>query len=161
MNIPENFLHFVNLPEAIEKFKAEGKEFQVVTRSGLPVRVICVDRKDYETANFPIVGLINYVSFEYTNNFRIGGEFLTDDKTESDYDLFIRLIPPYEGWQIDEPCFFSDDSTFSWKVKGHFAGLDKCGHPMRFLNGATSFSREEDDDPVSYFFAKKANHEPD
>ena len=62
MNI---FMKQFNLKEYLE-----NPSRQVVTRNGLPVRIICTDAKD----TFPIIGLVKgYCGTEYANRFKENG----------------------------------------------------------------------------------------
>ena len=73
----------------------ENPSRQVVTRNGLPVRIICTDAKD----TFPIIGLVKgYCGTEYANRFKENGEH-TDNYShiKSPFDLFFAPIKK-EGW---------------------------------------------------------------
>ena len=68
---------------------------QVITRNGLPVRIICTDAKD----TFPIIGLVKgYCGTEYANRFKENGEH-TDNYShiKSPFDLFFAPVKK-EGW---------------------------------------------------------------
>lgn len=67
----------------------------VVTRNGLPVRIICTDAKD----TFPIIGLVKgYCGTEYANRFKENGEH-TDNYShiKSPFDLFFAPVK-CDGW---------------------------------------------------------------
>lgn len=65
---------------------------KIVTRIGLPVRIICVDRLD---CDFPIVTLINNGDRESIVSYGKDGKLITH--RESKYDLF--FVPEKkEGW---------------------------------------------------------------
>lgn len=65
---------------------------KIVTRIGLPVRIICVDRLD---CDFPIVTLINNGDRESIVTYGKDGKLITTK--ESKYDLF--FVPEKkEGW---------------------------------------------------------------
>ena len=73
----------------------ENPSRQVVTRNGLPVRIICTDAKD----TFPIIGLVKgYCGTEYANRFKENGEH-TDNYShiKSPFDLFFAPVKK-EGW---------------------------------------------------------------
>ena len=73
----------------------ENPSRQVVTRNGLPVRIICTDAKD----TFPIIGLVKgYCGTEYANRFKENGEH-TDNYShiKSPFDLFFAPVK-CEGW---------------------------------------------------------------
>ena len=73
----------------------ENPSREVVTRNGLPVRIICTDAKD----TFPIIGLVKgYCGTEYANRFKENGEH-TDNYShiKSPFDLFFAPIKK-EGW---------------------------------------------------------------
>lgn len=69
---------------------------KVVTRDGMPVRIICADRKDLDA---PIVALVDYGTAEgervlyYTKE----GKVHTDDSLVSNADLFFAT-KKHEGW---------------------------------------------------------------
>lgn len=65
---------------------------KIVTRIGLPVRIICVDRLD---CDFPIVTLINNGDRESVVTYRKDGKLITTK--ESKYDLFF-VTEKKEGW---------------------------------------------------------------
>ena len=68
---------------------------QVITRNGLPVRIICTDAKD----TFPIIGLVKgYCGTEYANRFKENGEH-TDNYShiKSPFDLFFAPVKK-RGW---------------------------------------------------------------
>ena len=73
----------------------ENPSRQVVTRNGLPVRIICTDAKD----TFPIIGLVKgYCGTEYANRFKENGEH-TDNYShiKSPFDLFFAPVKK-RGW---------------------------------------------------------------
>ena len=73
----------------------ENPSRKVVTRNGLPVRIICTDAKD----TFPIIGLVKgYCGTEYANRFKENGEH-TDNYShiKSPFDLFFAPVKK-EGW---------------------------------------------------------------
>lgn len=73
----------------------ENPSRQVITRNGLPVRIICTDAKD----TFPIIGLVKgYCGTEYANRFKENGEH-TDNYShiKSPFDLFFAPVKK-EGW---------------------------------------------------------------
>ena len=77
-----------------EYFKNPSKK--IVTRDGMPVRIICTDRKDLDA---PIVALVDYGTTEgervlyYTKE----GKVYTDDSLVSNADLFFAT-KKHEGW---------------------------------------------------------------
>ena len=73
----------------------ENPSRQVVTRNGLPVRIICTDAKD----TFPIIGLVKgYCGTEYANRFKENGEHIDNySHIKSPFDLFFAPVKK-EGW---------------------------------------------------------------
>ena len=77
-----------NLKEYIE-----DPTLKVVTRGGLPVRIICTDKQ----SKYPVVALIMETGVEDTVNFTKDGLVIDGDITK--YDLF--FVPERkEGWMI-------------------------------------------------------------
>ena len=77
-----------NLKEYIE-----NPTLNVVTREGLPVRIICTDKQ----SKYPVVALIMETGVEDTVNFTKDGLVIDGDITK--YDLF--FVPERkEGWMI-------------------------------------------------------------
>lgn len=68
------------------------------TRSGLPVRVLCIDAKN--TA-FPVVTLIAEKNSERVETYTSTGNAFIDYK-ESTYDLI--EVSPYEDFKVDDLC---------------------------------------------------------
>lgn len=60
---------------------------QIVTRDGYPVRIICWDCK----GSFPIIGLVEYDSFERAEHYTNDGKADTRRNVRTNYDL-ITLI---------------------------------------------------------------------
>lgn len=104
------------------------------TRSGLPVRILCVDRKDI----FPVVYLILYEQREIMSTASIGGKY-NSPRTESEWDII--EISPYEDFKIDDPVMVRDFDTEPWNRR-HFAGVDEHGRAKAWDAGSTSWSVE-------------------
>ena len=73
----------------------ENPSRPVVTRNGLPVRIICTDAKD----TFPIIGLVKgHCGTEYTNSFKENGQHSDNySQIKSPFDLFFAPVKK-EGW---------------------------------------------------------------
>ena len=73
----------------------ENPSRQVVTRNGLPVRIICTDAKD----TFPIIGLVKgHCGTEYVNSFKENGAHSDNySQIKSPFDLFFAPVKK-EGW---------------------------------------------------------------
>lgn len=52
----------------------------------------------------------------------------------------IKEIDPYKDWPIDAKALFWN--TGEKKCKGHFAGVNSFGKPLRFISGMTSFTND-------------------
>ena len=74
----------------LEEYKKNPTR-KVVTRDGLPVRIICTDAIN----TYPIVALVNDGKGEYTENYTPDGRFLEDD--ENILDLFFD-VETKKGW---------------------------------------------------------------
>lgn len=59
----------------------------VVTRSGIPVRIICTDKKSRDEVE--LVGLIDYGMYEETNTWEQDGRFWNSSHLE--LDLFMKV----------------------------------------------------------------------
>lgn len=102
------------------------------TRSGLPARVLCVDRID----EFPIVYIVLYEEREIVRTATITGKY-TPTGVESSWDLI--EITPYEDFKIDEPVMVRDFDTGPWNRR-HFAGVDEQGRAKTWDAGSTSWT---------------------
>ena len=52
----------------------------------------------------------------------------------------IEEVTPYADWPIDAKALFWN--TGEKKCKGHFAGVNSFGKPLRFIAGMTSFTND-------------------
>lgn len=104
---------------------------KVVTRDGMPVRIICTDRKDLDA---PIVALVDYGTAEgervlyYTKE----GKIRTDDSLVSDAYLFFAT-KKHEGWVnilkgTIHKYFIGDSRVFESKEEAEKAGKDWSGY---------------------------------
>ena len=89
----------IDLARKIQAGEAPGR---IVTRDGLPARVICWDRKD---VNYPIVALID--KSENPHTFSINGKYWFSDVSSS--DLFIEVPAPQ--FQPFDRVLVRDDHT--------------------------------------------------
>jgi hypothetical protein len=85
--------NYKTIPFDVNRINEEG--VRVVTRNGLSVRVICVDKKtDSEVSFNPIVALISYKSgegtpYESVQSYSLKGTIL--DNINSDKDLLLQV----------------------------------------------------------------------
>lgn len=104
------------------------------TRSGLPVRILCLDMNN---PDYPVVGVIRRQSgVEVAAIFTPEGRF-TVLNGENECDLI--EVSPYEDFKIDEPVMVRSSDEGRW-CRRHFAGVDPEGRPMAWDSGTTSFS---------------------
>lgn len=109
---------------------------KVVTRDGLPARIICYDRLDNE---YPIVALLKMVDGEEDmNSYCLNGCFY-DDHEKSEHDLFMQteeqvvyvnvLRCPRSG-SVSTMTHITEESA----KQGVIPGLDLLvvAHPIRF-----------------------------
>lgn len=69
---------------------------QVVTRGGRKVRIVCTDRKNYDS--HPIIALVETDDDdERARSFKIDGKWSVDGSEESIFDLFFAP-EKHEGW---------------------------------------------------------------
>ena len=54
--------------------------------------------------------------------------------------VLIEEVTPYADWPIDAKALFWN--TREKKCKGHFAGVNSFGKPLRFIAGMTSFTND-------------------
>ena len=104
---------------------------KIVTRDGMPVRIICTDRKDLDA---PIVALVDYGTTEgervlyYTKE----GKSYIDDSLVSNADLFFAT-KKHEGWvnilkgTIHE-YFIGDSRVFESKEEADKVGKELSGY---------------------------------
>ena len=94
------------------------------TRSGLPARILCTDRKD---SHYPVVALVSFSeTSEKLTSYTEDGQFC--DGSPSEYDL-VEVRPLAEG-----------DLVMCWNGKSHpqhaclrkFAKISKEGRPITF-----------------------------
>lgn len=104
----------------------ESGEFKVVTRSGLPARVICWDREWRNSSyEMPIVALIEAEDGrEWPYTFSMDGKF--KGSKESDYDLFLEKSSEEKGGNVKATfcinekeglaslTFYRGEDTISW-----------------------------------------------
>lgn len=102
------------------------------TKRGLPVRILCVDRKHHEHT---VVGLVFGDECEYTTSWNSNGcNFI--NASNSPLDLI--EVSPYEDFKVDDLCVVSTNkeklNTFRYFAK-EIEGVAHC-----FDNGKTSFT---------------------
>lgn len=118
------------MTKVIENNKAIDMNKKYKTRSGLPVRIVCVDRKDEE---MNVVGLIGVdADCELILTWDKNGSFL-NSKNLDEYDLI--EISPYEDFKVDDLCVVKDycgNHFFRYFAK-EMEGIAYC-----FQNGKTS-----------------------
>lgn len=114
-------------PFDLEAAKAGTK---VVTRDGLPVRIICFDRED---DIFHIIGLVSSSHGERVIAFNNNGKYYSDELPHSS-DLFMAPVK-HEGWvnvyKTDAPCFSAtlhSESVFRTKEDAMMAIIDRVNY---------------------------------
>jgi hypothetical protein len=115
------------------------------TRDGIPVRILCVDRKDRQS----VVGLLTLstgldcaevcVESWYPNG------VYHCDKSPSSMDLV--EVSQYAHFKTDDPvlALLSDET----RIRAHFAGLDANGGPKMWKDGRTSLTAYGPEDTIS------------
>lgn len=102
------------------------------TRSGLPVRILCVDRKSEE---FPVVALVtNKDGHEVASTFTKTGSYHIEDVSMND----LIEVSPYEDFKVDDLCVVSATEG-KYKTFRYFA-KEVQGIPYCFDDGKTSFT---------------------
>ena len=122
------------------------------TKSGLPVRVICVDMATND--GYPVLALIEREhGTEYLHPYTLDGRYYV----KSDYDLV--EYNPLNDFKLDDPIMVRLRIADSW-VYRHFAGIEN-GKPTTFINGLTSFSNKEQNCPATtwYLYRKPTKEE--
>ena len=108
---------------------------KVITRDGLPVRILCYDRLDTE---YPIVALIMEDGEEDMNSFCLNGCYY-DDHEHSKYDLFmqteeqvvyVNVLRCSRSGSVSTMTHITEESA----KQGVIPGLDLLvvAHPIRF-----------------------------
>lgn len=129
------------------------KEYR--TKSGLPARIICTDRKGFGQ---PVVVLVE--ANAETETLCGYSTDLTYSNTPSAMDLV--EVTPWGDFQIDDKVVggFSPETLSAAiiptpsTVKGHFAGVSSNGKPLIFFNGKTSYTGNTSE-AIEYDFCKK------
>ncbi len=130
---------------SLEKYNAlvaEGKTPKLVTRDGLPARVICTDKK---ASDYPIVALIFEDDNERTVTTTKSGCVFRRTETGSDL-FFADPEPTYRPYKNAEECFKYVARHGGWVLnkadKGHYLQIvDILNGKIIFGNGCeTSFA---------------------
>jgi len=104
------------------------------TRTGLPVRVVCVDYKNNVNPSLTVLCLITQPTGEELLALR--NEDGAEDSSELGLGVDIIEVPPWHDIMIDEPVVATNSKGDEYK--GHFAGLiDK--RPTIWDGGGTSW----------------------
>ena len=107
------------------------------TRNGLPVRILCLDRKG---DMYPVIGLVTIENgAESIHTFTADGRFNFSPEGDS-YDLI--EVSPYEDLKIDEPVMVRNSGAIDWSRR-HFAGVAANGKVLCWDSGCTSFTAGE------------------
>ena len=136
-----------------------GKKYK--TRSGLAVRVICIDRND---PHFPVIALLTQCDHEEVFKCTAGGKYYHSGN-DSSRDLF--EVGPYDHLKVDDLVVVRDSNANQWTLR-YFAGVDQDGRPTAWVNGATSTTAERavpwkycelfDATNLSHIDATRSNH---
>ena len=118
-----------------------GRKFKT-KKHGWPARIICTDRKFYNT-NCPIVVLI------MTHGTVEEAHYYTEDLkalTGTTYDDGMELVEVihYPNFSIDAPvvCWDNQEDSVPEVFAGHYAGVSPYGLPMVFPDGKTSYTNQ-------------------
>ena len=92
-----------------------------------------------------IDGAVEFTGFEYVGEnskikFRVGNDTYTVYANRFYEANIIEEVSPYADWPIDAKALFWN--TGEKKCKGHFAGVNSFGKPLRFIAGMTSFTND-------------------
>lgn len=111
------------------------------TRGGMPVRILCVNRKDRQS----VVGLATTSEgLDCVETWYPDGVY-RNDKSPSGMDLV--EVSPYSNFKTDDPVLaLLSDKT---RIRAHFAGLDAKGKPKVWNDGRTSITAYGPEDTVS------------
>lgn len=116
------------------------------TRSGLPARILCVDRKNTE---YPVISLVNIDNQEIILTHTEYGQYAMS-KPENDYDLVEYDLA--ETFVLDQPIWVRDSILNKW-VKRHFHSYEPENKIVyAWGNGKTSFTSDADDGFISWNF---------
>lgn len=108
---------------------------QYKTRSGLPVRILCTNRK---ADTFTVVGLIYKDNQEITSAWTPKGNHWASE-LETGLDLI--EVNPYEDFKVNDVCIVGFCKNGS-KLFRHFS-KEINGLPYCFEDGKTSYTTEE------------------
>lgn len=103
------------------------------TRSGLPVRVLCVDRKDED---LPVIVLVLENGEEYLAACTAEGEYLVS-KEECSFDLV--EVSEWDDFKQDDKVLVSEDGK-TWYKRYFNKVID--GVPYAFDGGITSWTAD-------------------
>lgn len=116
------------------------------TRCGMPVRVICIDRKHRE---YPVVALVNIDNQETIWTYSEYGQY-SISRPENEYDLVEYDLA--ETFVLDQPIWVRDSILNKW-VKRHFHSYEPENKIVyAWGNGKTSFTSDADDGFISWNF---------
>lgn len=104
------------------------------TRSGLPVRVICVDRKD---SGYPVVALIDENGHEFSFYASKDGRFSYREDRPHPFDLV--EVSEWDDFKQDDKVLVSEDGK-TW-YKRYFNKVIE-GVPYAFDGGITSWTAD-------------------
>lgn len=106
-----------------------------MTKSGLPVRILCIDGK---IAVYSVVALVSdAMTMERVVIYTQQGHHC--EGVESEWDLV--EVSPYDNFQMDDKVLVRGNDSDIWFPR-HFSHVDEYGYPWAFQNGATSWSNE-------------------
>jgi len=110
-----------------------GKKYK--TRSGLSVRVLCIDRNDPQ---YPVIALCTQCASEMIIECTEEGKYYHCGG-DSSLDLF--EVGPYDHIKVDDLVVVRGSSGNPLELR-YFAGVDQDGRPKAWVNGATSATAE-------------------
>jgi len=103
------------------------------TRSGLSVRVLCVDLKN---PTYSVLALVLDGDRELCVFAKSNGDLFAGNDV---YGLV--EVTPWSDLKIDDKVAVRASELHNWRPR-YFAGLNEHGVPQAFTDGATSFSNE-------------------
>jgi hypothetical protein len=123
---------------------------QYRTRSGSPVRILCVDA---ELANgYSVIG-ITQDGLPQVHAWASNGAYHPHDDNNSALDLVEVL--PYEAFKIDEPILVRDRLDTK-EIARHFAGVTESGKVKAWIDGTTSWTSKTKERPYNvWIYARR------
>lgn len=107
------------------------------TRSGLDVRVLCVDAK----GDYPVIALVKSEVVgedkEEAKSFTAEGKFLRSCDSPRDLVLHEKKEDVFDTTKVDDLVYVRDSIKDAW-IKRHYAGKNEAGVPTAYVFGYSS-----------------------